>query len=190
MMKAILFLIAVAIAQCFLAVAVMERNLFENPIPVTSVNGILNVSIVDELSWVNINGNRLRVRVWNKQFTGPLLRVKRGDRVIIRLQNFLDEITNLHFHGMHISPLTPADDTLTYLAGDGSIRIYNFTIPLDHPQGLFWYHSHAHGLSEYQIFNGMSGALIVDGLLDPFPTLAGIQEQVILLRDLQINTNK
>ncbi len=57
---------------------------------------------------------------------------------------------------------------------------------MDHKQGLFWYHSHIYGLSEFQVMSGMSGFLIVDGVLDIFPELSGISEKLILLKDIQI----
>ena len=41
-----------------------------------------------------------------------------------------------------------------------------------------------------QVRNGMSGAISVDGLLDPFPTLRHVRERVILLKDLQIKDGR
>jgi len=44
---------------------------------------------------------------------------------------------------------------------------YSFMVPHSHPRGLFWYHSHAHGVSEAQTFEGMRGVIVIEGLLDP-----------------------
>jgi len=51
---------------------------------------------------------------------------------------------------------------------------------------MYWYHSHAMNTSEHQVMNGMSGAIIIEGLLDPFPELEGITEYLFVLRDLQL----
>jgi suppressor of ftsI len=42
-----------------------------------------------------------------------------------------------------------------------------------------------HGLVEGQIFGGMSGGLIVEGILDTFPQLRGLKERIMLLKDFQ-----
>jgi suppressor of ftsI len=38
---------------------------------------------------------------------------------------------------------------------------------------------------ERQVFGGMSGALIVEGILEPFPQLQGVKERIMLLKDFQ-----
>ena len=38
---------------------------------------------------------------------------------------------------------------------------------------------------ESQIFGGMSGGLIVEGMLEPFPQLQGVKERIMLLKDFQ-----
>jgi FtsP/CotA-like multicopper oxidase with cupredoxin domain len=35
-------------------------------------------------------------------------------------------------------------------------------IPNDHPLGLVWYHSHAHGVGEYGMMSGLFGAMIIE----------------------------
>src|SRR5262249_55945842 len=62
---------------------------------------------------------------------------------------------------------------------------YDFPIPADHPQGLYWYHPHFDPLLNTQIAGGMSGGLIIGNILAPFPDLAGIPERVMLLKDLK-----
>src|SRR5258706_15528824 len=37
-------------------------------------------------------------------------------------------------------------------------------IPLEQPLGLYWYHTHPHGESHRQALDGMSGAIIVEGI--------------------------
>lgn len=59
-------------------------------------------------------------------------------------------MTNLHFHGLHVSPNAPQDDVLTMMAMPGRTLTYRVQIPLDQPPGLYWYHTHPHGES-YQV---------------------------------------
>ena len=52
-------------------------------------------------------------------------------------------VTNLHFHGLTISPKRPQDDVLDLMAMPGESIDYTLEIPRDHPPGLHWYHTHA-----------------------------------------------
>src|SRR5208337_4186658 len=73
-------------------------------------------------------------------------------------------MTNLHFHGLHVSPAAPQDDVLTMMALPGQSLQYIVKIPLDQPPGLYWYHTHPHGESYQQDLDGMSGAMVIDGM--------------------------
>ena len=46
--------------------------------------------------------------------------------------------------------------------------------PRNHNPGLYWYHTHRHELAERQVMGGLSGGLVIDGILDPFPQLRAL----------------
>ncbi len=85
--------------------------------------------------------------------------------------------------GCTFHPNAPSDDSITMLAKPGQMLHYQVHIPPNHPTGLFWYHSHAHGEAERQNLAGMSGALIVDGIVAHVPQVATMPERVLLVRD-------
>ncbi len=92
--------------------------------------------------------------------------------------------TNLHFHGLHISPGCHQDDVIsTLVEPSAGWYEYRFKIPQDQPPGLYWYHPHPHGFSEAQVLGGASGALIVEGIERAHPSLAGLAERLLILRD-------
>ena len=43
---------------------------------------------------------------------------------------------------------------------------YSVTVPINHPSGLFWIHSHIHGISLNQISSGLSGTIAVGNVGD------------------------
>ena len=92
-------------------------------------------------------------------------------------------MTNLHFHGLHVSPKNPQDDVLSMMAMPGQALDYKVIIPPDAPPGLYWYHTHPHGESARQDLDGMSGAIIVEGIDRYYPQLREIRERVLILRD-------
>ncbi|MDB4884521.1 MAG: putative multicopper oxidase [Gemmatimonadetes bacterium] len=159
------------------------------PSVVTSHAGVLRFSLDPAISTVTVAGGRVALMAYDGQYVPPTLRVHPGDTIRLRLSNALDEPTNLHVHGLAVSPLGNSDNPFLHIA-PGESEDYEIRVPADHPPGLFWYHPHPHHFSDVQIRHGMSGALIVEGLLDSFPTLRHVRERVMLLKDLQLENGR
>lgn len=125
--------------------------------------------------------------VWMRSYngcpTGPTISVKPNAKLNVTLDNQLGadnppancppnpdhstphcfNDTNLHTHGLHISPQEGQDDVLVTLRPGDKPRVYNFEIPANHPSGTFWYHAHLHGSTAITVASGMAGVLIVRG---------------------------
>jgi FtsP/CotA-like multicopper oxidase with cupredoxin domain len=95
-------------------------------------------------------------------------------------------MSNLHFHGLHVSPNSPQDDVLTMMSMPGESLDYTVVIPAYAPPGLYWYHTHPHGESARQDLDGMSGAIVIEGIDRYYPELRNMRERVIILRDRNI----
>ncbi len=114
----------------------------------------------------------------------PVIRVAPGDTLKIHYVNALPaprdaathsgpmNMTNLHFHGLSVSPERPQDDVVDMTAMPGEALDYTLVIPHDHRPGLDWYHTHPHGESHQQVLDGMSGALIIEGIDRYAPAVA------------------
>jgi suppressor of ftsI len=98
-----------------------------------------------------------------------------------------ENMSNLHFHGLHVSPQSPQDDVLTMMAMPGQVLDYRVDVPFDAPPGLYWYHTHPHGESARQDLDGMSGAIVIEGIDRYYPELREMPERVFVLRDRVIN---
>jgi FtsP/CotA-like multicopper oxidase with cupredoxin domain len=115
-----------------------------------------------------------------------------GDTIQLTFKNSLPQYcavgvtsnSNLHFHGLTSSPTAPGDDTIGTNAPPGSSVSYTVAINPDQPPGLYWYHAHPHGLSSYEVGNGMAGAIVVEGIANVVPQTAGLRERVIVLGDV------
>jgi suppressor of ftsI len=132
---------------------------------------------------------------FNGQTVPPIIRVSPGDTLKITYVNDLPRpsgeqcsvgpcmnMTNLHFHGLGISPKAPADDVLDMIAMPGHTLNYVVHIPLNQEPGLYWYHTHPHGESEQQTVDGMSGAIVVEGMERYAPLVRGLPERILILR--------
>lgn len=91
--------------------------------------------------------------------------------------------TNVHFHGMNVPPTCHQDDVLTTLIQPGTPGFeFKMKIPAQEPPGLYWYHPHVHGFTEFQVNGGAAGALIVNGMEKVRPEVAGLTQRVFVVR--------
>ena len=126
-------------------------------------------------------------------FVAPTIRIAPGRTLTLDIRNALEACTaearkvgrcfndtNIHTHGLWVSPSGNSDNVLISIAPGESFR-YRYEIPADHPAGTFWYHPHRHGSGFVQVGSGMAGALIVTG--DRKPTADRPGDVDILLKD-------
>jgi FtsP/CotA-like multicopper oxidase with cupredoxin domain len=125
----------------------------------------------------------------------PTIRVYPGDTIAMTVHNAMPAMkgqpndVNVHFHGMIVSPHPPGDEVVTTIAPPGGTLHYLVKIPRDHEPGLYWYHPHAHGETYRQVTNGMSGAIVVEGIQQHLPALQSMRERIIVLRDVPQGPN-
>lgn len=167
---------------------------FLKPKDVWSKDGILRTTLIAAYDVGKVDGRPVTAMLYNGSLPGPTLHVYPGDRIELNLINHLNETTNLHFHGFHVSPANNSDNVFLEVA-PGKTQHFIVDIPKDHPLGTDWYHSHLHGLSYGQVAAGMSGVIIVEGLQKLLPKpLQNITTQTFAMRDfpfdqLYVTTN-
>lgn len=147
-------------------------------------DGVSRGTLRPAMSPVSVGGQPYRALVFNGHYDAPLIRTRPGGTVEITLDNQMDEKTNLHFHGMTVTPLDSGDSIFREVEPHQQ-GLYRFRLPPDHSPGAYWYHSHFHGGAQRQVESGVAGPILVDGVLDPFPELKGIRERVLVLRNFQ-----
>ena len=179
-------------ALCFVAIGVSGDA--EHPVPsppeVRSQNRVASLTLHAAL---NTDGRD--AFVYEGKSIAPTIRISPGDTLKIDYVNDLPvhskescaispcmDMTNLHFHGLAISPQAPQDNVIDMLAKPGETLHYVVEIPANHPPGLFWYHTHPHGESHRQALDGMSGAIVIDGMDRYVPELRNLREQVLVVR--------
>ena len=138
----------------------------------------------------------------------PTLHVHPGDRLIVNVKNNLPKgapahamqmstnaalvcgaatmdtsSVNIHYHGTNVSPVCHSDEVIHTLINSGETFSYNIAFPANEPPGLYWYHPHVHGIAEVAVQGGASGAIIVDGIENLQPAVAGLRERVLIVRD-------
>ena len=202
-------------------VAKFGRKPFQNPPEIISKNGSLQTQLgvqYTDPNTVSVGGCGLRLRTYNGALVGPTLRVKPGDVMNIMLNNQLPvetpaqvaqqfeqersnahlsvvpasfNTTNLHTHGLHVSPVGNSDNVLLAILPATSFP-YEIKLPANHAPGSFWYHAHTHGSTSIQVGSGMAGALIIEDdatRIPPALAAANAGEKIMMLQTILYDTN-
>lgn len=133
---------------------------------------------------VALDGGKAGLWAYDGLFPGPLLRLREGETLRLDLENRLDEDTNLHFHGLHVSPEGRADNPFRVVR-PGERAAYEVVIP-EGQGGTYWYHPHPHRRQAAQLWRGLAGPLIVEHPLDREAALADCGELVVFIKDLEV----
>jgi FtsP/CotA-like multicopper oxidase with cupredoxin domain len=81
------------------------------------------------------------------------------------------------------------DEVITTLVNSGQSFQYDVQFPADEPPGLYWYHPHVHGIAEAAVQGGASGAIIVEGIQNVNPAVAGMPQRLMIIRDNPVPGN-
>ena len=173
-----LAVIVLGASWCEVRAVQSQDRVFANPPMLSSRDGRLDVELVAAPGMYAIDGHQFQGMLYNGAFVPPVWRVRLGDTLTITLHNRLSEPTNLHFHGLDVSPLGNGDNVFLHIR-PGETFTYQVKIPEKHV-GLFWFHPHMHGCVDSQIIGGMSGGIIVEGSERLYPFLSKLTERIIL----------
>ena len=172
------------------------------PVVLKSVDGVLTETLNAKPSLIEMGVAKPVITYsFNDMVPGRTWEVNPGDVMKIDFINDLPEIdsmeppdmvrphewttTNLHTHGMHVSPDGNGDNVFIEIKPGESFQ-YEIAVPDNHPGGLFWYHPHKHGGVCQQVRAGMAGAIIVRGEIDEVPEVKAAQEEVLVLQAIEL----
>ncbi len=121
---------------------------------------------------LNIGGSTLTTRAYRQaggsySIPGPTIKITPGQTYVLSLHNLLPyavpssiendfkdpDVSNIHTHGLHVSPASPSDDVMRLING-GHGGDYVYAVPADHMGGTLWYHPHHHGPTFLQVSGG------------------------------------
>ena len=142
----------------------------------------------------------------------PTLHVQPGDTLVINLTNLVPETAgkmpdmpgmdiskageggcgalnmtsasvNLHYHGTNTPPICHQDEVIKTIINTGETFRYEVHFPKNEPPGLYWYHPHIHGLATASVQGGATGVIVVEGIENVNPEVAGLPQELIVVRD-------
>jgi FtsP/CotA-like multicopper oxidase with cupredoxin domain len=190
-----------------------QGSVVQEPENLYSKDGVLTVDFTYQTSQDDF-GKTLYCFVNSDGTQSPTLHVRPGDTLVLTLTNLVPEGTgkmpempgmdmsrageggcgamnmtdasvNLHYHGTNTPPVCHQDEVIRTIINSGQTFRYEVHFPKNEPPGLYWYHPHIHGISTAAVQGGATGAIIVDGIENVNPIVAGLPQRVIVIRDNQ-----
>jgi FtsP/CotA-like multicopper oxidase with cupredoxin domain len=185
--------------------AAARRRELRQPAVLRSHHGKLRVKLTCRPAVVQMGAPKpVRTYTYDGIVPGYTWELKGGELLRVDLRNHLPELppqppmtmdrphewttTNLHTHGLHVSPSGNADNIFRKIP-PGDRQLFEIPIPDDHPAGIFWYHPHHHGAVTQQVRGGMAGLIIVRGDLDKVPEVRAAKEKVLVLQSIELGAD-
>jgi FtsP/CotA-like multicopper oxidase with cupredoxin domain len=184
-----------------------------NPPALYSQAGMLTVNLSYQTAQ-DAQGRTLYCFTTPNGTESPTLHVHPGDHLVVNVKNLLPapvpatamqmatnaatvcgaptmdaSSVNVHYHGTNTAPVCHQDEVIHTLINSGQSFTYNVAFPSDEPPGLYWYHPHVHGIAEPAVLGGASGAIIVDGIENLQPAVAGLPQRIFVIRDQNVAGN-
>ena len=187
-------------------------NVVADPYSISSQNGVLKAQFnlahsVDEAGYTHYC---YKYDAAGQIVEAPTLRLNPGDQLELAVANRITDTdakkmkmampntkgqicgdggdatldsTNVHFHGLNVPPVCHQDDVIDTLIQPGSPAFkFSIQIPTTEPPGLYWYHPHIHGFTEFQVNGGAAGAIVVEGMEKYRPEVKGLTERIFVIR--------
>ena len=130
-----------------------------------------------EFDWKISDTRTIKAWGFNEQVPGPALRANKGDTVVVKVTNELNEPTIVHWHGIRLMAAMDGTDATQTPIKPGEEFEYRFEVP---DAGTFWYHSH-HNETE-QMEKGLYGSLVVTGDQE----LLTDHERIFMIDDMKL----
>lgn len=130
-----------------------------------------------EFDWTISEDKTIKAWGFNNSVPGPVIKARKGDTVVVKVKNELNEPTIIHWHGIRLESNMDGTDDVQRPILPGEEFEYRFGVP---DAGTFWYHSHQNETEQME--RGMYGALIVEDETDPVVD----EERVLMIDDMKL----
>jgi len=141
--------------------------------PAAPLSGDLIELVIDQAT-VRVGGRSGHAITVNGTTPGPMIRLREGQQVCLRVHNRLAEDTSIHWHGLLVPFQFDGVPGISYPGiAPGQSFDHVFTV---RQAGTYWYHGHS-GMQEAM---GLFGPIVID---PAGPAIPAAREHVIMLHD-------
>ena len=126
---------------------------------------------------------------YNGSYLGPTIRLHRGDDVQMAVTNALGQDTTVHWHGLLIPAEVDGSPHQLIRPGD----TWRPVLAVRQPAATLFYHSHAHGQTATQVYQGLAGVLLIADDAQAalgLPSEYGVDDLPLVLQDRQFDSGR
>ncbi len=116
-----------------------------------------NKTVVQKFVAQVLTGDPSTVLNLSDNYLGPIINLHQGQKVRVFFNNSLKEPAIIHWHGLHVPQ--HSDGHPMYAIQSGQQYVYEFEVL--NRAGTNFYHSHTHGETGRQVYNGLAGLIRV-----------------------------
>ncbi len=123
----------------------------------------------------------------NNDYLGPVLRVKQGQTLPFDVTNGTEDISTLHWHGLHIPGGVDGGPHQQILPGD----TWSPDVAIVQHASMNWFHAHTHGKTAEQTYKGLAGVMLIEddaSLAADLPHSYGVDDFTLVLQDKMFNS--
>lgn len=137
----------------------------------------------------NFIGSRLTKTLgYNGSYLGPILRVRNGEKINIRVNNQLSFPTTIHWHGLVVDGEQDGGPHQGIQPGES----WSPTFTVDQAAATLWFHPHLMGDTADQVYYGLAGLIYIDDEVSDrlnLPKDYGINDIPLIVQDRSINSD-
>ncbi|WP_299747357.1 multicopper oxidase domain-containing protein [uncultured Tateyamaria sp.] len=118
----------------------------------------------------------------NNSYLGPVLRVRQGQTLPFDVRNGINEVSTLHWHGLHIPGDVDGGPHQEIEPG----ATWSPDVPIVQSASMNWFHSHMHGKTAQQTYKGLAGVMLIEddaSLSADLPKTYGVDDFTLVLQD-------
>lgn len=122
----------------------------------------------------------------NNDYLGPLIRVKQGQTLPFDVTNDINDVSTLHWHGLHIPGDVDGGPHQEISIGE----TWSPDLPIVQQASMNWFHSHTHGKTSQQTYSGLAGVMLIEddaSLAADLPKTYGVDDFTLVLQDKMFN---
>ena len=123
---------------------------------------------------------------YNGSYLGPVLRIRRGERVTIHVNNQLNTATTIHWHGLVVD----GDQDGGPHQGIQPGKSWNPSFIVDQPAATLWFHPHFSGTTANQVYAGLAGLIYIEDEVSDtlnLPSEYGVNDFPLIVQDRSFN---
>lgn len=135
-----------------------------------------------------VPGKKTETMGYNGDYLGPVIRVRKGEEVTVKVKNELDDITTIHWHGLAVD----GDEDGGPHSGIQPGETWSPQIKIDQPAATLWYHPHPEQQTGKQVYKGLAGLfLIEDEVSDDLdiPKEYGVDDIPLVIQNKRFNSD-